>query len=232
MKTLSKPGPQPAFEFTERPESECGPNEVKIHVFTAGICGTDLHIQAYDAAAQAMVDAPMIPDHEFYGEVVKVGELVCHVQAGPRASGESHVVRGMCRNCRAGRRQMCGNTVSVGAQRDGAFAEYVGLPEANVWVRRGEHITAELGTLFGPLGKDEPVLVEWATSAGPATTAPPRPGRKLWKVYGCAPVDPAVVRARAWAVRFGLVSLISDGRDESGVQDPRGGIGMTSAPTG
>lgn len=152
MKALYKSGPHAGFEFTERPEPECGAHDVKIRVFTTGICGTDLHIEAYDAAAQAMIQAPMIPGHEFYGEVVEVGDLVEHVEVGQRVSGEGHVVCGMCRNCRAGRRQMCINTVSVGVQRDGAFAEYVVIPEANVWVHKGEHVTPELGAIFDPLG--------------------------------------------------------------------------------
>ena len=66
MKALYKSGPHAGFEFTDRPEPECGAHDVKIRVFTAGICGTDLHIEAYDAAAQAMIEAPMIPGHEFY----------------------------------------------------------------------------------------------------------------------------------------------------------------------
>ena len=111
MKALYKSGPHAGFEFTERPEPECGAHDVKIRVFTTGICGTDLHIEAYDAAAQAMIQAPMVPGHEFYGEVVEVGDLVEHVEVGHRVSGEGHVVCGMCRNCRAGRRQMCINTV-------------------------------------------------------------------------------------------------------------------------
>ena len=152
MKALYKPGPHAGFEFTDRPEPDCGPADVKIRVHTTGICGTDLHIECYDAAAEAMIQAPMIPGHEFYGEVVEVGDLVEHVRVGQRVSGEGHLVCGMCRNCRAGRRQMCINTVSVGVQRDGAFAEYVVIPEANVWVHRDEHITAELGAIFDPLG--------------------------------------------------------------------------------
>ncbi|MCT2007702.1 L-threonine 3-dehydrogenase [Micrococcus lylae] len=152
MKALYKSGPHAGFEFTDRPEPVCGPHDVKIRVHTTGICGTDLHIEAYDAAAQAMIEAPMIPGHEFYGEVVEVGDMVEHVAVGQRVSGEGHVVCGMCRNCRAGRRQMCINTVSVGVQRDGAFAEYVVIPESNVWQHKDDAITPEVGAIFDPLG--------------------------------------------------------------------------------
>jgi len=156
VRALYKAGPQAGFELVERPEPKPGPDEVKIRVFTTGICGTDLHILNWDAWAAAMVKAPYIPGHEFYGEVVAVGELVRDVTVGDKVSGEGHVVCGTCRNCRAGRRQLCIRMVSVGVQRDGAFAEFVVIPEENVWVHNnvdGEHlITPELGAIFDPFG--------------------------------------------------------------------------------
>ncbi len=152
MKALYKSGPHAGLELVQRPEPEPGAHEVKIRVFTTGICGTDLHILAYDEAAQGMLTTPLIPGHEFYGEVVALGDQVTHVAVGDRVSGEGHVVCGMCRNCRAGRRHLCIHTVSVGVQRDGAFAEYVVIPEGNVWVYRGEFITPVLGAIFDPLG--------------------------------------------------------------------------------
>ncbi|WP_138443700.1 L-threonine 3-dehydrogenase [Sinomonas susongensis] len=152
MKALFKPGPQAGFEFVERPEPEAGPADVKIRVLATGICGTDLHLQSWDATAQSMSAAPLIPGHEFYGEVVEVGEDVRDVRPGDRVSGEGHIVCGVCRNCRAGRRQMCIHVSSVGVQRDGAFAEYVVIPETNVWVHHDPSVTPELGAIFDPFG--------------------------------------------------------------------------------
>ena len=152
MKALYKAGPQAGFELLERPEPEAGPADVKIRVLTTGICGTDLHIQSWDSWAQGIIEAPLIPGHEFYGEVVEAGEDVRDVKVGDRVSGEGHVVCGICRNCRAGRRQMCIHTVSVGVQRDGAFAEYVVIPETNVWVHHDPSVTPELGAIFDPFG--------------------------------------------------------------------------------
>ncbi|MFX1818157.1 L-threonine 3-dehydrogenase [Pseudarthrobacter sp. CC4] len=152
MKALYKAGPQAGFELVERPEPEAGPADVKIRVMTTGICGTDLHIQSWDSWAQGIIEAPLIPGHEFYGEVVEIGEDVRDVKVGDRVSGEGHVVCGICRNCRAGRRQMCIHTVSVGVQRDGAFAEYVVIPETNVWVHTDPSVTPELGAIFDPFG--------------------------------------------------------------------------------
>ncbi len=152
MKALYKSGAHAGFELVERPEPQPGPRDVKIKVHTTGLCGTDLHIQAWDAWAAANINAPLIAGHEFYGEIVEVGADVHSVAVGDKVSGEGHVVCGLCRNCRAGRRHMCINTISVGVQRDGAFAEYVVIPESNVWVHQDPSITPELGAIFDPLG--------------------------------------------------------------------------------
>jgi threonine 3-dehydrogenase len=152
MKALYKSGPNAGLELVDRPEPETSAHEVKIRVMTAGICGTDLHIEAFDDAAKAMINTPLVPGHEFYGEVVEIGDFVHGVKVGDRVSGEGHVVCGLCRNCRAGRKQMCINVDSVGVQRDGAFAEFVVIPESNVYIHRDERITPLLGAIFDPFG--------------------------------------------------------------------------------
>src|SRR5699024_8275944 len=157
MRALRKVAPGAGLEWTDVEEPGCGPWDVKVRVLRAGICGTDLHILDWDSSAEAMCDTvPFTPGHEFYGEVVEAGEEVGDVRVGDRISGEGHVVCGVCRNCRAGRRQMCIRTRSIGVQRDGAFAEYVTLPHQNVWVHEhdgGEElISPEQGAVFDPLG--------------------------------------------------------------------------------
>lgn len=157
MRALRKTEPGPGLSMVDLPEPQCGSWDVKIRVLRAGICGTDLHILAWDDSAEAMCDSvPFTPGHEFYGEVVDVGPEVLDVQVGDRVSGEGHVVCGVCRNCRAGRKQMCIRTHSVGVQRDGAFAEFVVIPHLNVWVHERSGgtalITPELGALFDPFG--------------------------------------------------------------------------------
>ena len=157
MRALRKVAPGAGLEWTNAPEPGCGPWDVKVRVLRTGICGTDLHILAWDSSAEAMCDTvPFTPGHEFYGEIVEVGAEVPDVRVGDRVSGEGHVVCGTCRNCRAGRRQMCNRVRSVGVQRDGAFAEYVSVPHENVWVHEHdggqELISPELGAAFDPLG--------------------------------------------------------------------------------
>ena len=151
MKALYKPAPGPGFELIDRPEPEAGPGEVKIRVLRTGLCGTDLHIEAWDAWAAGEIKTPLIPGHEFFGEVVDLGPGVHDVRVGDRVSGEGHIVCGICRNCRAGRRQMCIRTLSVGVHRDGAFAEYVVIPESNVWVHPAD-LDPDLGAIFDPFG--------------------------------------------------------------------------------
>ena len=151
MLALYKPAAGAGFELTDRPEPTGGPGDVTIRVLRTGICGTDLHIEAWDAWAAGAVDAPLIPGHEFSGEVVEVGAAVRDVAVGDLVSGEGHVVCGTCRNCRAGRRHLCIRTSSVGVNRDGAFAEYVVLPETNVWVHRSR-VDPDLAAIFDPFG--------------------------------------------------------------------------------
>jgi len=132
MRALYKAAAGPGLELTDRPEPAAGPGEVKIRVRRTGICGTDLHIESWDDWAAGAIDAPLVPGHEFCGEVVAVGPGVRDVAVGDQVSREGHVVCRTCRNCRAGRRHLCIRTSSVGLNRDGAFAECVVNPESNV----------------------------------------------------------------------------------------------------
>ncbi len=151
MRALYKPAAAPGLELVERPEPQAGPGEVKIRVQRAGICGTDLHIDTWDEWAAGAVNAPLIVGHEFSGEVVALGSGVRDVTVGDQVSGEGHIVCGTCRNCRAGRRHLCIRTKGIGVNRDGAFADYVVLPESNVWVH-DPVIDPDLAALFDPFG--------------------------------------------------------------------------------
>lgn len=151
MLALFKPSAAPGLELIDRPEPQTGDHDVKIRVLRTGICGTDLHIESWDPWAAKSINAPIIPGHEFYGEVIEIGSQVRDVHVGARVSGEGHIVCGNCRNCRAGRRQMCIRTSSIGVNRDGAFAEFIVIPESNVWVHPTD-IDPDLGAIFDPFG--------------------------------------------------------------------------------
>jgi threonine 3-dehydrogenase len=151
MKALYKSAAGPGLVMTDRPEPTTGERDVKVRVARTGICGTDLHIESWDSWAAGAINAPLIPGHEFSGHVVEVGGDVRTVAIGDMISGEGHVVCGHCRNCRAGRRHLCIHTSSLGVNRDGAFAEYVVIPESNVW-RHPNGLDPDLAAIFDPLG--------------------------------------------------------------------------------
>ena len=174
MKALAKTAAGPGIELTEVPTPEAGDGQVLIRVLRTGICGTDLHIDSWDDWAARTVRAPLVLGHEFVGEVAEVGPGVKDVNVGDIVSGEGHLVCGKCRNCMAGRRHLCIRTIGLGVHTDGAFAEYVVLPESNVWVHRHE-IDLDVAAIFDPFGNavhtalSFPVLNEdvLITGAGP-----------------------------------------------------------------
>ncbi|GGS32633.1 L-threonine 3-dehydrogenase [Streptomyces griseoviridis] len=151
MKALVKEKAEPGLWLTDVPEPVVGPGDVLIKVLRTGICGTDLHIRNWDGWAQGAVRAPLVLGHEFAGEVVETGRDVTDIAAGDLVSGEGHLVCGKCRNCLAGRRHLCRSTVGLGVGRDGAFAEYVALPAANVWVHRVP-VDLDVAAIFDPFG--------------------------------------------------------------------------------
>ena len=151
MKALFKGKRGPGLEFVDLPEPTTGVRDVKIRVLKTGICGTDLHIESWDSWAAANLAPPFIPGHEFVGRVSEIGAEVTTLKVGDIVSGEGHIVCGLCRNCRAGRRHLCMNTIGVGVNRNGAFAEFVVIPESNVWLHPSD-IDLDLAAIFDPLG--------------------------------------------------------------------------------
>jgi threonine 3-dehydrogenase len=151
MKALVKTAPGPGLELTDVAEPAMGINDVRIRVHRTGICGTDLHIESWDAWAERTIKTPLVVGHEFVGEVLEVGSNVRDLAPGDVVSGEGHVVCGHCRHCRAGRWHLCANTVGLGVNRDGAFAEQVVLPVTNVW-HHWPRIDPEVAAIFDPFG--------------------------------------------------------------------------------
>lgn len=151
MRALYKAQRGPGLELREVPEPVTGTRDVKIKVLKTGICGTDLHIESWDSWADTNLNPPFIPGHEFVGRVSEIGASVTSIKVGDLVSGEGHIVCGLCRNCRAGRRHLCMNTIGVGVHRDGAFAEFVVIPESNVWLHPKD-IDLDLAAVFDPLG--------------------------------------------------------------------------------
>src|SRR2546428_3727802 len=151
MRAIVKKSAAPGLVLEEVPVPEPGINDVLIKILKTSICGTDVHIDQWDAWAQKTIRPAMIIGHEFVGTVAAVGSNVEHFQPGDLVTGEGHLVCGHCRNCLAGRRHLCKDTVGVGVNRDGAFAEYISIPATNVWHAEPSFPT-EVISCFDPLG--------------------------------------------------------------------------------
>ncbi len=151
MKALGKLKKETGLWLYDAPMPEIGPNDVLIKVKKTAICGTDLHIYKWDEWAQATIPVPMTVGHEFTGVVEAVGSEVKNVKPGDRISGEGHLVCGVCRNCRAGKRHLCRNTIGIGVNRTGCFAEYISMPSSNVFLLPKE-INDDVASFLDPLG--------------------------------------------------------------------------------
>ena len=174
MKALVKKEAAPGLWLDDVPEPEPGSNDVLIKVKRTAICGTDMHIYKWDEWAQKTIPVPMVVGHEFVGEIVEVGDNVNDYTPGMIVSGEGHIVCGRCRNCMAGRRHLCPFTSGVGVNRPGAFAEYIAIPNANVW-HHADGIDLDVASIFDPFGNAVHTALQWdmvgedvlITGAGP-----------------------------------------------------------------
>jgi threonine 3-dehydrogenase len=128
-----------------------GHNDVLIKIKKTAICGTDVHIWNWDEWSQKTIPIPMHVGHEYVGAIVELGSEVQGFKIGDRVSGEGHITCGHCRNCRAGRRHLCRNTLGVGVNRPGAFAEYLVIPAFNAFPIP-EGIPDDLAAIFDPFG--------------------------------------------------------------------------------
>src|SRR5206468_7271686 len=151
MKALAKLERAPGLTLTQVKKPEVGHNDVMIRIRKTAICGTDIHIWNWDDWAQKTIPVPMQVGHEYVGEVVEMGQEVRGFSIGDRVSGEGHITCGFCRNCRAGRRHLCRNTVGVGVNREGAFAEFLVIPAFNAF-RIPDDIGDDLASIFDPFG--------------------------------------------------------------------------------
>ena len=152
MKALVKRKAEYGIWMEDVPMPEVGVNDVLIKVKKAAICGTDLHMYKWDLWAQQHCTPPYTMGHEFVGTVVEVGPGVRNVKVGERVTAEGHIVCGHCRNCRRGLGHVCENSLSVGIfGKDGAFAEYVTIPESNI-VKLKDSIPDDFAAIMDPFG--------------------------------------------------------------------------------
>ena len=153
MKALAKLERAPGLTLTRVKKPEVGHNDVLIRIRKTAICGTDLHIWNWDDWAQKTIPVPMQVGHEYVGEIVEIGQEVRGFKIGDRVSGEGHITCGYCRNCRAGRRHLCRNTVGVGVNREGAFAALAVGAGRQIGGRGGHHGRDDRPSGKGGLGQ-------------------------------------------------------------------------------
>jgi len=151
MKSLVKSKPEIGIWLEQVPKPTCGYNDVLIKIKKTAICGTDIHIYNWDEWSQNTIPIPMTVGHEFVGVIDQIGEGVAGFDIGDRVSGEGHITCEYCRNCRAGRRHLCRNTLGVGVNRVGAFAEYLSIPAVNAF-KLPNDISDDMAAIFDPFG--------------------------------------------------------------------------------
>jgi threonine 3-dehydrogenase len=151
MKALVKKYPKEGIWMDEVDVPEIGINDVLIKIKKTAICGTDLHIYNWDDWSQKTIPYPMTIGHEYVGEIVEIGDGVRNLSVGDRVTGEGHITCGECRNCRMGKQHLCSNTIGVGVNRTGAFAEYLSIPGRNA-LKVHPEVSDDMASIFDPFG--------------------------------------------------------------------------------
>ena len=185
MMAVVKPTAAPGAEIREVPIPSFGRTDVLVKVKAASICGTDLHIYEWDRWAQNRIHPPLIPGHEFCGEVAAFGDEVTSVKEGDFVSAEMHVACGKCQQCRTGEAHICQHVKIIGVDTDGAFAEFVVIPESNIW-KLDPAIPQEYASILDPLGNAVHTVLAGEIAA------------KTVAITGCGPIGLfAIAVARA-----------------------------------
>ncbi|WP_407944228.1 L-threonine 3-dehydrogenase [Marinifilum fragile] len=151
MKALVKSKPEKGLWMEEVDIPEVGVNDILVKIKKTAICGTDLHIYKWDEWSQNTIKLGMIIGHEYVGEVAQIGAGVTGFEIGDRVTGEGHIACGHCRNCRRGRKHVCENTVGIGVNIDGIFAEYAAIPASNL-MKMSDKIPDEMLAIMDPFG--------------------------------------------------------------------------------
>ncbi len=233
MQAIVKPEPKAGIEIREVPLPAFGPSDVLVKVEAASVCGTDLHIFDWDQWAQGRIQPPLIPGHEFCGVVAAVGKDVTSVKEGDFVSAEMHVACGKCLQCRTGQAHICQYVKIIGVDADGAFAEFVTIPETNIW-KLDPSLPREYASILDPLGNAVHTVLAGDIAA------------KTVAVIGCGPIglfSIAVAQAcgaasvfaleineprRALATRMGATAALDPATDDvhGFILDHTNGLGV------
>ncbi|AGL14159.1 zinc-dependent alcohol dehydrogenase family protein [Actinoplanes sp. N902-109] len=138
-----KPG---TISVEQVPDPTPGPLDVVVKPAAVGICGTDAHIMDGEFAPAF----PIVPGHEFAGEIVAVGTGVTDFSVGEQVAVDPSLYCGYCYQCKRARGNQCENWNAIGVTRSGGAAEYVLAPMANLY-RLPETISVHDAALIEPL---------------------------------------------------------------------------------
>ncbi|MBZ0273866.1 L-threonine 3-dehydrogenase [bacterium] len=194
MKAIAKTGPEAGAAMIETDIPRVGPRDVLVKVRATSICGTDLHIYNWDDWAKARVPVPMVFGHEFTGEVVERGADVTEIAIGDRVSAETHIVCGVCYQCRIGAKHICENTSIIGVDRPGCYAEYISIPAKNAW-KNSPDMPDEIASIQEPLGNSVFAVTEGSVVTG-----------KVVAIFGMGPFGQMAI---AVAKAYGAAHIIA-----------------------
>jgi threonine 3-dehydrogenase len=151
MQAIVKPEPGPGARMERVAVPEIGLQDVLVRVRAASICGTDLHIYKWDRWSARRIHPPLVFGHEFCGVVENIGAEVTAVREGDFVSAEMHVSCGLCYQCRTGQSHICQNVRIIGIDSDGCFADFVKIPQSNIW-KIDPAIPVDYAAILDPLG--------------------------------------------------------------------------------
>lgn len=193
MKALVKTSTAPGAELRDVPVPKVALNEVLLKIKATAICGSDIHIYHSVPTLLALLKLPVILGHETCGEVMEVGSAVTHLKKGDIVSPEPHIFCGACYYCEMGAALNCQNLLLLGHTFDGAFAEYMKVPEQCCW-KHPKDISSDLGAIFEPLG-----VAVHGVLAGEVSG-------KTVAVFGCGPIGLFAIGA---ATAFGAAKVFA-----------------------
>src|SRR2546425_81671 len=146
MKALLLKGPGEAV-VTELEQPSIGPQDVLIRSRAVGICGSDVELYR-GIRPEGYYRYPIVPGHEWAGEVVAVGERVRNIPLGDKVVVEGFLFCSTCRNCRMGLTNLCeAGYEEIGFTRPGGLAEYVAVPARQVHILPGDASLEEAALL-------------------------------------------------------------------------------------
>lgn len=152
MRALIKHHAGQGLRFTsDHAVPQPGPRDVLIRVAKVGICGTDRHIWEWDDWAASRIPVGIVTGHEFVGVIERVGSAVTKFSPGLRVSAEGHITAWADYNSRTGNAHIARDTTIIGIDRDGCFADYVCVPEDNVWPVHPS-VPDKVAAVLDPLG--------------------------------------------------------------------------------